>query len=352
MEKYFDGSSFTMIESAYERSNVINEFEKNTCSAVIKNTYSQYPKWWGKTSQVFNSCFGLARKNGQATLVMLCRENADFRKYHHLFLSNPVSMKSFGIWAMYQSLQNAELKLIEQCKTPRTEMSLTGKLTANIDHCASMIQKKYEKHLCLDGAHINLGEVDLQVQNREKITGADFALLLEWKCDNNELIICPIYFQAKRVTTVDADISQYNESAGYQFHVLQSKQLNSAYIFYNCSTQETNATPRIPAVKNIKDIVVYGNPKKTSAVDNVLSLSTFLLDVIVNTSEYITFNDRASALGAILSNIQENELASVFSLSVDGDAKLKYQEVYDQYLMYKKGLEESSNDDFGSSFTP
>ncbi|MDH0177302.1 hypothetical protein ACK31Z_22130 [Aeromonas dhakensis] len=352
MEKYFDGSSFTMMESADERSNVVNEFKKNTCSHVIRDTYNLYPKWWAKTRQVFNSCFDLARDNGQATLVILCREKADFSQYHYLFLSNPVSMKSFGIWAMYQSLQNAELKLIEQCKTPRTEVSLTGKLTANIDHCASIIQKKYEKHLCLDGTHINLGEIELQVQNREKITGADFALLLEWKCDNNALIICPIYFQAKRVTEVEADISQHNENVGYQFHVLQSKKLNSAYIFYNCSTQETNATPRVPAVKNIKDIVVDGDPKKTSSVDNVLSLSTFLLDVIVNTPNYITFNDRASALRSILSNIQENELASVFSLSVDEDAKLRYQEVYNQYVIYKKGLEKSRNNDSGSSFGP
>ncbi|MFZ3509630.1 hypothetical protein, partial [Vibrio harveyi] len=352
MKKYFDGSSFTMMESADERFSVVNDFEKNICSSAISDTYNQYPKWWDKTRQVFNSCFSISRSNGQATLVMLSRDNADFKQYHFLFLSNPTSMKGFGIWAMYQSLQNAELKLIEQCKTPRTETSLTGKLTANIDHCASKVQEKYEEHLCLDGTHINLSEVELQVQNREKVTGADFALLLEWKDDNDDLKICPIYFQAKRVTTVEADISQYNENTGYQFRVLQAKNLNSVYIFYNCSTQKTNSNPRVPAVKNVKDIAVHGEPKKTSAVDDVLSLSTFLLDVMVNTTNYITFKDRGSALRAILSNIQEDELASVFSLSIDEDAKLKYQEAYDQYLIHKQELEEDRKNDSGTSFSP
>jgi hypothetical protein len=352
MNNYFDGSSFSMVESSDERMNVINEFEKDKNSSVIANTYNRYPDWWDRTRQVFNSCFSVARGNGQASLVMLSRDKANFKQYHHLFLSNPISMRSFGIWAMYQAVQNAELKLIEQCKTPRTEPSLTGKLTANIDHSASKVQEKYEKHLCLDETVINLSEIELQVQNREKVTGADFALLLEWKDDNGDLQICPIYFQAKRVTGEFGDISQHNESAGYQFHVLRAKKINSVYIFYNCDTQKVNSSPRIATVKNVKNILVSGDPKRTSTVENVLSLSTYLLDVMVNTNNYKTFSNRVSALSSILNSIQEDELASVFSLSVDAEAKLQYQQAYGQYVAYKNKKENDNNNNRGSSFRP
>ncbi|WP_194664049.1 hypothetical protein [Vibrio anguillarum] len=352
MNNYFDGSSFSMIESADERARLADKFLTNANSSSIVEFYSVFPSWWDKTQQVFNSCFSVARDNGQASLVMLGRDGSDFKQYHSLFLSNPTSLKSFGIWAMYQTIQNAELKFIEQCKTPRNEQALTAKLTVNIDNSASQIQAEYEKHLCLNNTLINLSELELQVQNREKATGADIAFILEWRDENDDLKICPILFQAKRVTGFFFDISQKNSKVGYQFNILKAKKTNSAYLFYNCDTQTTTKKPRLPTVKNIQEISVFDTPEKTSAIENVLSLSTFMLDIMVNPSKFKVFSNRTSALSQLLNSVQEDELASVFSLSTDEDARAKYAQSYSQYLAYKKKNENKSTKNNDSPSSP
>lgn len=351
MNNYFDGSSFSMSESAEESTRLANKFLTNANSSSIVEFYSVFPSWWDKTQQVFNSCFSVARGNGQASLVMLSRDSGDFKQYHSLFLSNPTSLKSFGIWAMYQTIQNAELKFIEKCKTPRNEPALTAKLTVDIENSASQIQEEYEEHLCLNNTLINLSELELQVQNREKTTGADIAFILEWRDENDVLNICPILFQAKRVTSFFADISQKNNEVGYQFNILKAKKINSAYLFYNCDTKRTTKTPRLPTVKNIKNISVFDTPEKTSAIESVLSLSTFMLDIMVNPSKFKVFSNRTSALSQILNSVQEDELANVFSLSTDEDASAKYEQSYSQYLAYKKKSENklSENNDSPSS---
>ncbi|MFG0888039.1 hypothetical protein [Vibrio sp. CJQ_6] len=333
---YFDGSSFGVVESIDKKDYVHSNFMKNKDSLAIIDTYILYTGWWNKTKQVFDSCVDVARPKGKLRIEYLSRSNASFETYHYIFLSSPTVLENFGIWAMYQAIQNAELKFIEQCKTPRNEISLTGKLTSNIDHCASKIQSDYEKHLYMDNISIIMNEIELQVQNREKITGADFALLLEWYDRANYLKVCPIYFQAKRVINEMADISQFNKEVGYQFTLLKSREINSAYIFYNCNTQKITPNPRLPSVKDVRDVSSNEFPDKTSAVENVLSLSTFLLDVMVNSNRYTVFNNRKDALRAILVNIKEDELSRVFTLSVDEGAKERYREEYILYMNYKK----------------
>lgn len=339
MNNYFDGSSFSLTEIEDVRTRLVREFRKNINSTSVVSSYSKYPNWWNKTKQVIMSCFSVASETGQAVLVAHSREGGEFKQYRQYFLSNPISFKTFSVWAMYQSIQNAELKFIEECKGPRNEIALTAKLTAFIGCSASKIQVEYEKHLHLTKAFINLSELELQVQNREQVTGADFALILEWKNNDETMNMCPILFQAKRVTSELADISQKNNKVGYQFNVLKEKKNNSMYLFYHCDTQKITETPRVVTVKNVDDIEIINVPSKTSAVDDVLSLSIFMLDVMINPSKFKIFNNRSSALNSILNSVKEDELASVFSLSVDEDAGAKYKQEYSQYLSYKNNIE-------------
>lgn len=255
---------------------------------------------------------------------------------------------------MYQAIKSAELKFIEQCKTPKNEVTLTAKLIGDIDSSASLIQTRYERHLCLSDTFINLSEIELQVQNREKLTGADIGLILEWQDEHGNFKICPILLQAKRVACgLLADLSQKNEEMGYQFNILKAKKgVNSVYMFYNCDTQNVTTKPRVVTVKNIEDISFIGLPDKTSTVEDVLTLSTFMLDVMVNSVKFEIFDDRALALSSILNSLDENELASVFSLSVDKNSGAKYMEEYEQYLTFKREDESKNDSGSSSSFKP
>jgi hypothetical protein len=344
MTEFFDGSSFTLEECSEEKLSIHrkNESHKNYQS-VIEN-YANYQDWWENTRQVFNGCFNISSSSGYACSVLSFKGGYTYDGYQRQFLANPAAFKSFDIWALYHIIINAELEFIDRCKTPRNEEALTAKLTEIISTQAEKIQNKYEKHLCLTNSQLNLSEVELQIQNRERSVGADIGFLLEWKDESGELKICPLIIQAKRVVTESADISQSNKTHGFQFDKIRESKANPVYMFYHCNTQATIENPRIITVKSVDNIDVLGDPGKTSAVEGVLSMSSFFLDIMSGTNRYRLFSDRTKALSSILSSVNESELYGIFSFSIDSDSALKYSESYKEYAAYKSNI----NDDESS----
>lgn len=346
MAEFFDGSSFTLEECFEEQFAVHRQSESHRNYKSVIENYSSYNNWWEDTRQVFNGCFNIASKSGYACSVLSHKNGYTYDGYQRQFLANPAAFKSFDIWALYHTIKNVELDFIDRCKTPRNEEALTAKLTEVISAQAEKFQSKYEKHLCLTNSRLNLSEVELQVQNREKDIGADIGFLLEWKDGKGDLKICPIILQAKRVASEIADISQSNKTEGLQLHKLQKSNANPVYMFYHCDTQSTLASPRIISVKKLDKINTTGEPRKTSAVEGVLSLSTFFLEIMSDTNKYTIVTDRTKALASILSTVSESELYGVFSFSVDPDSALKYSDAYEKYARYIK------NRNTDSSFEP
>lgn len=346
MTEFFDGSSFTLEECFNEQFAVHRQSESHRNYKSVVENYSVYNDWWERTRQVFNGCFNITSESGYACSVLSHKSGYTYDGYQRQFLANPAAFKSFDIWALYHTIKNAELDFIDRCKTPRNEEALTAKLTEVISSQAEKIQSKYEKHLCLTNSRLNLSEVELQVQNREKGIGADIGFLLEWRDGKGDLKICPIILQAKRVASEIANISKSNKTEGFQFYKLQKSNANPVYIFYNCDTQSTLERPRIISVKNLSDINVTGEPSKTSAVEGVLSLSTFLLEIMSDTNKYKIVADRYKALASIISTVSQSELYGIFSFSIDPDSAIKYGEVYEKYANYIK------NRNTDSSFEP
>jgi hypothetical protein len=347
MPEFFDGSSFTLEECFEEQFSVHRESESHRNYKSVTENYSVYDDWWENTRQVFNGCFNIASESGYACSVLSHKEGYTYGGYQRQFLANPAAFKSFDIWALYHTIKNVELDFIDRCKTPRNEEALTAKLTEVISAQAEKIQNKYEKHLCITNSRLNISEVELQVQNREKGIGADIGFLLEWKDEKGNLKICPIILQAKRIASEIADISQSNKTEGFQFYKLQKSKANPVYMFYHCDTQSTLEKPRVITVKKLDKINVTGEPKKTNAVEDVLSLSTFFLEIMSDANKYTIVTDRAKALASILNTVSQSELYGVFSFSIDAESALKYSEAYERYVTY---IKDRNNEN--SSFEP
>jgi hypothetical protein len=345
MTEFYDGSSFTLEECSKEQFSVYRESENHKNYKSVIENYSIYDNWWENTRQVFNGCFNIASKSGYACSVLSHKERYAYDGYQRQFLANPAAFKSFDIWAIYQTIKNVELDFIDRCKTPRNEEALTAKLTEVISAQAEKIQNKYEKHLYLINSQLNLSEVELQVQNREKGVGADIGFLLEWKDEKGDLKICPLILQAKRISSEMADISQSNKSEGFQFYKLKKSKANPVYMFYHCDTQSHLENPRLITIKNIDKINVSGEPRNTSGVEDVLSISSFFLEIMSDANKYKIVTDRAQALASILNTVSQSELYGVFSFSIDPESALKYNEEYRKYSTYIKNRSSE-----GSSF--
>ena len=114
----------------------------------------------------------------------------------------------------------AELAFLDVCSTPNNEVQLSGHLIQLLSSKSQLIQSKYNKYLSGLGADLSVKKLELQVQNREKITGGDFALLFEWKDkDGNnrrsaEVVADNVYFgDSKRDGATGGDYAA--PAAGY-----------------------------------------------------------------------------------------------------------------------------------------
>lgn len=331
MATFLPGTFLTVAEAGEVQSGVLNSLESHSnYPSVIKN-YEEHQAWWKNTVSVLKGSFSIVTETGYALLYSAYKGNDDFKAYTFLFTSCPASFKSFEIWALYQAAQESELEFLDDCATPNIETALTGIFLKNLKIYSNLVQSKYKKYLSIAGSELNVKKLELQVQNRERDTGGDFALLFEWKDVRNELKICPIIFQAKRVADLDADIGQRNKNTGLQFDLLSRSKANPVYIFYNCNTVGLTENPRLPTVKKAKDISISGNAYKTSSVEGVVSFSVFLLDVMSSTSFFST-DSRTVALKEILAGIDDMELSNIVTFSVDPAALLEYQNEYQEIL--------------------
>lgn len=335
MEKIeLSGVSFGILESDDLWQGVLSKFKKNPWSHLVYSCYAKHPQLADYTLTALKRSFGIAADAGKVTLMYLNHDKRDFPLYHENYLTCPVSFSSFEVWALIQVAQQAELGFLEVCSTPNNEVQLSGHLIQLLRSKSELVQDKYNKYLSGLGAKLNVKKLELQVQRREKIIGGDFALLFEWKDSGGNLKICPVIFQAKRSVSENVDISQENPDSGSQLAVLSKSKCNASFIFYNCDSQDVLAEPRLPTVKSVKNIVREGLPFKTSSVQDSLSLSMFMLDVMGENGYFVT-NSRKAALNAILPGVKERELADIITFSVDPEALLEYEREYKEYLIVR-----------------
>ena len=314
-----------------------SEFLKNKFYKSIIQKYKAHKHWWNKTEKIFSE---IALSSNQLQNRQDHTADWTYEKYCMDILSNPEFFKSFGLWALYQAVCKAEMSFLKDCSTPHIEVSLTACIIKELQFRTEEIQNKYRDALIITDTHISCSKLELQVQNREKYTGGDFGLLLEWKDSDGSINICPIIFQAKRYVGDTVSLTQENKETGLQLETLQKSNCNPVYLFYNCDTKGTTSYPTLPTVKIASDIVrtftIHGEksvsssilPAETSPVQQVLSLSTFVLDITSNPKHYNTTSDRTTALGEMLSTAQECELAHIITISTDSNAASEYYETF------------------------
>ncbi|WP_162621557.1 hypothetical protein [Stutzerimonas frequens] len=337
------GLSFSVLEADDIHQKVLLEFARDPLSALVYGCYAKYPQLAERTIKALNRSFSMAATYGQVTLSYLHKEGANFPEYNERLLTCPISFSSFEAWALIQVAQEAEREFLQACLTPNNEVQLTGQLIQLLTLKSKIIQNRYSDYLLDLGAQLNVKKLELQVQNRERETGGDFALLFEWRDIDKNLRVCPVIFQAKRSVGVDVDISQKGSNSESQLAVLSRSKCNPSYIFYNCDSQGSLSEPRLPTVKRVRDVT--GTGSRTSSIQDSLSLSIFVLDIMAGNS-YFVASSRREALNAILPGVEERELASITTFSSDPSALPNYKSEYALYLSIKSkhNLGRDSND--------
>ena len=335
MNTNLPGTCFTVIEAGDIQIKTSQNFKNKYVYSSVYEYYQLHSGWWKNTELVLKQSSSIATSTGFASLISIYKNSPYFDKYLSLYLSCPAAFKSFEVWALLQVIQETEFKFLETCSKPNIEISLTSALIQILDCKSELIQAKYSKSLSITGTELSVSKLELQVQNREKRTGGDFALLFEWKDESGAIKICPIVFQAKRVISLDADISQHNKNVGYQFNILSMSKCNPVYIFYNCDSTCNTATPRLPTVKRVSDIKIKEEPINTNTIEQVLSFSMFILD-IMSSDKYFVTNSRKSALNEILPGVDQLELSNIVTFSVDPSALIQYKKEYKNYLEQKE----------------
>lgn len=330
MPTQFPDSHLTSTECSDIQLEIMRGFSKNPLYQSVCNSYTSHNDWWEFSRQSINRSTNVMTQLGYFSTIA-----GGHKSYDSLFftlLSVPAAFKPFDVWALIMVFIHAEIKFLAACSTPNNEASLTATLITLINMFSDNIQSKYEKHLAITDALLNLSKLELQVQNREKGVGGDFAFILEWKTADNRLCIVPIIFQAKRVLDEKVDLSQKVKSTDeYQYETLKKSKCNPAYIFYNCDTQGVLKYPRLPTVKNVKDINISDNKYETSCIDNCLSLSIYIMNLLCRDDIYIA-ESRKEALADLLPEAQENELHEIITFSVDPSAAEEYRREYGLYL--------------------
>lgn len=338
------GTCFNIFEAEDIRQHSYHKLSNSKHFQSICNNYDSFTSWWNSTRVALHNTSCITSQAGKASLILNSINHHGYKEYLSLFLSSPLVFEPFETWVLFQALQECEIDLLDTCSTPNIEISLTAALLSTLKLISKNLQDKYRKELSIMGSELNLKKLELQVQNRESSTGGDFALLLEWRNTNGSINICPIVFQAKRTTGLQVDISQSNVNHGKQLDILSRSKCNPAYIFYNCDTQGVTTYPRLPAVKKISDI--DKNTKWTSSVEDVLSLSVFMLNLMSNNKVFTT-KSRREALDEILVGVNELELSNIVTFSVDPNAIQEYELEYKRYLARQKTREEENNNDSG-----
>jgi hypothetical protein len=315
----------------------------------VLHGYEEFEEWWGRTETAIKASSSVSTSAGLAALILSSQEDNGFDHYHSLHLSSPANFSRFDIWALIHATILAEVRFLRTCSRPNTEVGLTAALIQVLQDSADEVNDRYRKYLSISGAGVFCGKLELQVKNRESTTGGDFGLLLEWIDSTGSVVICPILFQAKRTGGLNADISQSNKKVGPQLKVLSRSKCNPSYIFYNCATNSVIDMPRLPTVKPVATVIASGNTVKCSTVDDALSLSTYLLNLISTQNCFVT-RSRKEALTELLDSASEEELLDVISFSVDETALRHYQADYSAYRRAKEPRNKPRNS--GDDFTP
>ncbi|MEW4342887.1 hypothetical protein AB1J03_16175 [Vibrio diabolicus] len=306
-----------------------NEVYEGNCKEIIDATYSKHQNWWEYTTKVFFNLENLSTIGVQSIDSAKKRTSSDsdkkerFSILYNAFGSNPAIYDTLSLSIGYNSLLIAEAAFALNNDSPACEVTLTERYLSIICNVGTLVAEYYESANKNRG-RFSISKIDFQIKNREKHIGGDFALVIESRDRNGFLKFIPIIFQAKVTKNSEADISYQNKkSHESQFDTL-CKQNNSYYIFYPSGDDMEKHT--LPSVKSVKHIAP--KTRRTSTVNDVITLSTLYLDVVSNTlCNYQYFDNRNAMLQSIYTPLVEGDISSLLVISDDENAKTYWQKL-------------------------
>lgn len=244
----------------------------------------------------------------------------------HLY-TDPVLIQDKAIWVLAQVLASAQQQFTSiSCVTPTREEMLSGELLSAITSHASNWAEKSEQLLDRANAKLQLGRIDLQIQQREGVTGGDFGLIIEYE-KNGKTVFLPLIFQAKRYEGKTADISQFNESRGYQYDTLSKRKCAAAYLFYENGTATINNTIP-PLAKLVQDTKSPTVKTHTNVDDDSLDFFSFVIKAVSGGREFPTADDEKAALSMIIETAPLDDLIAIVAIGRSDGTQSRYALAY------------------------
>ncbi|MEZ0003200.1 hypothetical protein [Sinorhizobium fredii] len=247
-------------------------------------------------------------------------------------LALPMTFKEVSTWALFNALQSGASAFAQSELTAyQQESILNGSLFGQIRGMSQTWSREISPLLRNKLCAAYFSKIDLQIKQREQVTGGDTAVFIESKNGNGRLETIPLILQAKRFAREDAKISQRNGEI-YQFHTLRDYWLPTAYIFFH-NSRSGIARPLPPLVKDVHDIIYSETPEKTSALTDSLPLANYVLRLIATAPNKHRYLSPADAVAAMAANVSPRDLINVIVISPSSDAELRFDEAWRSYLV-------------------
>lgn len=301
--------------------------------ATRSNLSKKFPDTAIRSAEALRSNFSLFSETGLASAMLspqlLQGKGADelFEGTLEMLYTNPVFLNDRALWVLVQVLLRSQQQFTTKaCSAPTKEETLTGELLGAITSHASFWAEKGQRLLQGANAKLQIGRIELQLNRREGVTGGDFGLIVEYE-RNGKIFYLPLIFQAKRYEGTTADVSQFHDTRGYQYTVLNNQRCTAAYLFYhNGKSKITDNIP--PLAKFVQDTLHPGTRTHTSVEENTFDFFSFVMKAIAGGSDFHTADDEKSALSMIISTAPFDELVAIVALGRSEETQARYESAF------------------------
>lgn len=259
----------------------------------------------------------------------------------------------FGVWALYWSIVVAQQRFSTLFAAQEShEERLTGHLLSEIfaaqeqvtddirataeavmmtmgPGLASIVQMR------LDEMNVEFVYGDLSIKRQERLTGADFGLIVRKAAADGGHRYAPIRFQAKCVPTSGKANLLRKDNPKQQYEALE-RSCCGHYIYY--AKNGAGYGPIIPLVQSASSLREQYSLSNVDTFKGSVDLATFMLDLLLN-DQVLAAHSMAEALRIILAEDASRPPSVILAASADSDRSFS-KAFLKEIAVVKKGLPE------------
>ncbi|NKA72358.1 hypothetical protein GO285_01268 [Ralstonia solanacearum] len=262
---------------------------------------------------------------------------------------DPIAIRNRVVWLFLHACLQAERDFaFDVCPAHSREDVLTGRFLEGIKGACASWAKTASTYLKRTQDVLEVSSIDLTVGGGEQKTGGDFALILDIKeshlcpadlepsgtaltSGSRGDVFVPLLFQAKCYTGKTADISQKNETRGYQFNRLRQVDCASNYIFYENDEKRID-TPSLPMVKPVSACKPVETHRSTDVFDQSINFATYILRAVNGFDSIPAAKTREDAVNMIFANASPDTISRITILGNTSGLSETYSKALERLL--------------------